>query len=65
MLRHDVLEAVADGKFRIYSLDTIDEALELLLGYSAASIDERVISRIDELQKLSKKFAGKESADDD
>ena len=59
MLRRDVLDAVAAGKFNIYSLDTIDDALELLMGYSVASIDECVISRIEELQKLGKKFSGK------
>jgi predicted ATP-dependent protease len=67
MLRRDVLDAVAAGKFKIYSVDTVDEAMELLLGYSAVSIDECVMSRIEELQRLSKKFTGKgsgESADD-
>ena len=57
MLRRDVLEAVAAGKFQVYSINTIDEALELLLGYSAASIDDCVANRVEELQKLSKSFA--------
>jgi len=61
MLRQDVLDAVAAGNFKIYSVDTVDEALELLLGYSAASIDECVMSRLEELQKLSKKFTSKGS----
>jgi lon-related putative ATP-dependent protease len=57
MLREDVLKAVDDGKFHIYSASTVDEALELLTGFSSASIDARVLGRIDELQALARRFA--------
>src|SRR5690606_25348252 len=32
MLREDVVEAVQEGRFKVYSVSTIDEALELLTG---------------------------------
>ncbi len=35
MLRPDVVEAVKKGKFRIYSVSTIDEGIEILTGKSA------------------------------
>ena len=35
MLREDVVEAVREGRFKVYSISTIDEALELLTGVSA------------------------------
>ena len=59
MLRQDVLDAVAAKQFHVYSVNTIDEALELLTGYSAASIDECVNARVDELHELHRKFADK------
>jgi len=59
MLRQDVLDAVAAGQFQVYSADTIDEALELLTGFSAASIDGLVQARLEELGELARKFGGK------
>lgn len=41
MLRHDVVEAVAAGKFRIYPVETIDEGIELLTGMAAGVASER------------------------
>jgi ATP-dependent Lon protease len=35
MLREDVVHSVAEGKFHIYQVDSVDEALELLTGLSA------------------------------
>jgi lon-related putative ATP-dependent protease len=37
MLRQDVVEAVRDGKFRIFPVSTIDEGLELLTGIPAGA----------------------------
>jgi len=70
MLREDVRDAVAAGKFQVYSANSIDEALELLTGYSASSIDAKVISRLDELDELTRKFSrrdrhGEDSSDGD
>jgi lon-related putative ATP-dependent protease len=37
MLREDVVEAVRDGRFKVYAVSTIDEALELLTGVEAGA----------------------------
>jgi lon-related putative ATP-dependent protease len=39
MLRDDVVEAVSGGRFKVYSVSTIDEALEQLTGVPAGSKD--------------------------
>jgi predicted ATP-dependent protease len=56
MLREDVQEAAAQGNFHIYSADTIDQALELLTGFSVDSIDQRVQARVEELHALARAF---------
>ncbi len=40
MLRHDVVEACAQGKFHVYPIATIDEGIELLTGTPAGARDE-------------------------
>ena len=40
MLRHDVVEAVAAGKFHIYPMHNVDQAIELLTGIPAGAPDE-------------------------
>ena len=40
MLRHDVVAAVAEGKFHVYPVATIDEGIELLTGMPAGEADE-------------------------
>jgi predicted ATP-dependent protease len=37
MLDHDVVDAVRDGKFSIWAVDTIDEGIELLTGVKAGN----------------------------
>ncbi len=39
MLRHDIVSAVGEGRFHIYPIATIDEAIELLTGMPAGKID--------------------------
>jgi lon-related putative ATP-dependent protease len=39
MLRLDVVKAAKEGRFRVYSVDTVDEALELLTGVQAGQRD--------------------------
>ena len=68
MLRVDVREAVADNRFAIYSVQTIDQMMQLLTGrdagvkdaaghYPEGSINYLVRKRIGELNKLRKRFA--------
>ena len=50
MLRADVVEAVAAGRFRLWAVETVDEAMELLTGRPMAEVDRAVEAR---LQRLS------------
>jgi predicted ATP-dependent protease len=43
ILRKDVVKAVADGKFHIWPVKTIDEGIELLTGVPAGVADEKGI----------------------
>ncbi len=40
MLREEVVEAVRDGEFHIYPVETIDEGIQLLTGLDAGKADE-------------------------
>lgn len=40
MLREEVVQAVAEGKFHIYPIATVDEGIELLMGIPAGERDE-------------------------
>ena len=77
MLREDVVEAVEDGKFRVFAVRTIDEAMAVLTGLEAGQRDEngefppgsvngKVEQRLIELATLRKQFSvDKENSDDD
>jgi hypothetical protein len=41
MLREDVREAVAAGKFAIHAIDSVDDGIELLTGLPAGQRDEQ------------------------
>ncbi len=41
MLREDVVEAVENGQFHIYAIDTVDDGIELLTGMKAGKADKR------------------------
>ena len=71
MLRKDVVEAVAAGKFAIYAVETIDEGIEILTGIPAGERDEagnfpegtvnhRVEARLIQLAEMRKSFAAPE-----
>jgi predicted ATP-dependent protease len=61
MLRADVVEAATAGRFAVYAVETVDEAVQLLTGVSAgrseppwdqASINGRIARRLDEYAAL-------------
>jgi predicted ATP-dependent protease len=63
MLADEVIEAVRRQRFHIYAVSTVDEGIEVLTGVSAGarrkdgswppdSINERVQSRLHELQEI-------------
>ncbi len=80
MLRHDVVEAVADGKFHIWAVSHVDQAVALLTGveageadaegnYPAGTVNYRVAAKLDELfelrRKLTQDTAGKKDHESD
>jgi predicted ATP-dependent protease len=67
MLRHDVVDAVKEGKFHIYAIHTIDEGVELLTGkpagarlksgrFTPGSLNNLVDRKLAEFAKKRKKF---------
>jgi len=67
MLRRDVIEACAAGKFSIYLITTIDEGIELLTGrpagerasdglYPSQSINRLVEDRLHEFARIRQSF---------
>lgn len=76
MLHADVVAAAEAGKFHIYPVSTVDEAIELLTGvtagelnkeglYPEASINSRVQLRLEELAKLRHEFGELDKESDD
>jgi predicted ATP-dependent protease len=68
MLRQDVVAAAEAGKFRIYAVDTVDQAIALLTGLAAGeadadgrypdgSLNQRVAARLAELVEVRKALA--------
>jgi hypothetical protein len=57
MLREEVVEAVAEGKFAVYPVATVDEGVELLAGVPAAEIHARVEARLQEFAEQARAFA--------
>jgi ATP-dependent Lon protease len=69
MLRKDVVEAVKEGKFRIYSVKTIDQGIEILTGveagekmedgkYKGGTVNDLVDKKLKELGTKIKEFEG-------
>jgi predicted ATP-dependent protease len=48
MLKSEVLEAVAAGKFNVWAVRTIDEGIEILTGVRAATVHELVHKRLED-----------------
>jgi lon-related putative ATP-dependent protease len=68
MLRQDVVDAVAGGRFRVWAVEAVDEALELLTGvvpgapagdgrYPEATLNGRVQARLEELAEIRRQYA--------
>jgi lon-related putative ATP-dependent protease len=68
ILAHDVVDAVAAGRFHLHPIRTLDEGLEILTGLKAGTIDEpatihhRTLERLRELAESLRRFsaAGKD-----
>ena len=68
MLRRDVVEAAEAGRFRIYPVETADQAVSILTGmpagepdatgnYPEGSVNRRVAARLAELTEIRKSYA--------
>lgn len=68
MLRHDVIKAVTDNQFHVFSVESVDEAIEVLTGipageadkngkFPAESINLRVEEKLLEMSQSRAKFA--------
>lgn len=75
MLRRDVVAAAEAGQFRIFAVDTVDQAITLLTGlpageadaggrYPEGSVNDRVAGRLAELTRLRKSFARRQAGDE-
>lgn len=73
MLKQEVIDAVADGLFSVYTVSRVDEALELLTGeiageadsdgnYPEMSINFKAISRLKEISEMASEDDKEESA---
>jgi predicted ATP-dependent protease len=68
MLRPDVVDAVENGQFHVYAVETADQAVELLTGIAAGepdadgkypdgTINQQAAARLDELFRLRQKIS--------
>jgi lon-related putative ATP-dependent protease len=68
MLRPELVEAVRGGRFRVWAVSTVDEALELLTGLDAGapdaqgnmpegSVNARIAAGLDRLAQMRREFA--------
>ena len=76
MLRHDVVAAARAGRFAVYAVSTVDQALELLTGvvagcpdstgaYPRETVNGRVEQRLLELLRLRQRFASESKGQDE
>jgi lon-related putative ATP-dependent protease len=57
MLRQDVVDAVAQGRFSIYPVRTVDEGIARLTGQPAAAINLRIEQRLADFADRARRFA--------
>lgn len=58
MLRDDVVAAVADGRFHIWTTESVDDALAFLTGREAAEVHAAAAARLGEFEKALKESTG-------
>jgi predicted ATP-dependent protease len=74
MLRHDVVKSASEGRFHVYAVDNVDQAVEILTGLPAGardsqgrfpegSINKRVEEKLASLSESLRKFSRKSVED--
>jgi predicted ATP-dependent protease len=58
MLRREVVDAVADGRFRVWAVETVDEAVELATGLTSAVVDAAVEQRLERFAAAARRATG-------
>ena len=61
MLRVALTEAVAEGKFHVWAVDTVDEGIEILTGKPAKEVHDAVGKRLRQLAESLEKFRSETS----
>ena len=75
MLRSDVVDAASEGRFRVWAVETVDEAIELLTGLDAGvrgedgrfpegSVNRRVEDRLEELLEIRRRLASEDGREE-
>lgn len=59
MLRDDIVEAVGDGKFHIYTIKNAEEAIELLTGVPYAQFNKKIEATLEDFIRITKEFQNK------
>jgi len=57
MLRDDVVAACAEGRFHVYAVKTVDEAIDVLTGLPVETINTQVLAQLAELSGARRAFA--------
>ena len=65
MLNQEVVEAVDQGKFNLYSIDDIDQALEIMLAKEADQIHSAVKEKLEEYAELEAESYGELEEDEE
>jgi len=76
MLRQEVVDAVAEGKFHVYPIETVEEGIETLTGvnigekdeegnYPEGTINQRIVTRLEEMAETQRRFNRPPSKDED
>lgn len=56
MLKEEVLNAVKEKRFTVYSVKTIDEGISILTGVKADKVNKKVTARLNEFSKAAQEF---------
>lgn len=57
MLSNEVIESVQGGKFHIYAIKTIDDAIELMTGMPAEEFHQKVDQSLEEFARIAEEFS--------